>query len=131
MSAPSLGKLRKDHPELLDRYLASHPGWRVYEERGSRFATRRWMVGDRWQMSLHGYYSEFNERDGPKFQSRTTIGFSGKPWGKAGQKIHPTTPTAVTLERGNNMWQSLVSLPAGDLVIELRVIGKRGGEDVI
>ena len=118
VSAPSLEKLRKDHPELLDRYLASHPGWRVYEERGNRFATRRWMVGDRWQMSLHGYYSEFNERDGPKFQSRTTIGFSGKPWGKAGQKIHSTTPTAVTMERGNNMWQSLVSLPAGDLVIE-------------
>lgn len=118
VSVPSLEKLRKDHPELLDRYLACHPGWRVYEKRGSRFATRRWMVGDRWQMSLHGYYSSFGEDDGSGFQTRTTIGFSGKPWGNAGQKIHPATSKAVTLERGNEMWQSLVSLSAGDLVIE-------------
>lgn len=118
VSVPSLGKLRKDQPDLLDRYLASHPGWRVYEERGNRFATRRWMVGDRWQMSLHGYYSSFSERDGPRFQTRTTIDFSGKPWGKAGQKIHPATATSVTLEQGNGMWQSQISLPAGDLVIE-------------
>lgn len=118
VSVPSLEKLRKNHPELLDRYLASHPGWRVYEERGNRFATRRWMVGNCWQMSLHGYYSSFSEQDGPKFQSRTTIDFSGKPWGHAGQKVDPATPTAVKLEQGNGMWESLVSLSAGDLVIE-------------
>lgn len=118
VSVPSLEKLRKNHPELLDRYLASHPGWRVYEERGNRFATRRWMVGNCWQMSLHGYYSSFSEQDGPKFQARTTIDFSGKPWGHAGQKVDPATPTAVKLEQGNGMWESLVSLSAGDLVIE-------------
>ncbi len=118
VSVPSLEKLRKDHPELLDRYLASHPGWRVYEERGNRFATRRWMVGDRWQMSLHGYYSSFNEREDPKFQTRTTIGFSGKPWGRAGQRIHPGTPTAIELKQGNGMWETLVTLPVGDLLIE-------------
>jgi hypothetical protein len=118
VSVPSLAKLRKDQPDLLDRYLASHPGWRVYEERGNRFATSRWMVGDRWQMSLHGYYSSFGEQDGPRFQTRTTIDFSGKPWGNAGQKVYPATPTAVKLEQGNGMWESLVSLSAGDLVIE-------------
>ena len=118
VSVPSLAKLRKDQPDLLDRYLASHPGWRVYEERGNRFATRRWMVGDRWQMSLNGYYSSFGEQDGPRFQTRTTIDFSGKPWGNAGQKVYPATPTVVKLEQGNGMWESLVSLSAGDLVIE-------------
>ena len=66
-SVPSLEILRRDAPDLLERYLAAHPGWHLHERQGSRFATRRWMVGDRWQMSLHGYYSEFNERDGPKF----------------------------------------------------------------
>ena len=54
---PSLARLRKDHPALLDRYLAAHPGWRVFEEHGNRFATRRWMKEDEWRITLHGYYS--------------------------------------------------------------------------
>ncbi len=118
IALPSLEKLRKDHPALLDRYLAAHPGWRVYEQRGSKFATRRWMMGDHWQMTLNGDYSSFFDKNGPRFQTRTTIGFSQKPWGKTGQKVAPGIPIAPELTRANEMWQSFVTLPAADLLIE-------------
>jgi hypothetical protein len=43
---PALATLWGERRELLMRYLASHPGWRVYEDKGGKFATRRWMVDD-------------------------------------------------------------------------------------
>jgi len=115
---PSLGRLRKDHAALLDRYLAAHPGWRVYEEEGHRFATRRWMNGSEWQISLHGYYSNF-DADGPSFQSRTTLGLSGKAWGQRGQRIASDVLTPVDVSRRNSLWESHVIIPVEDLLVEL------------
>ena len=70
----SLARLHKYHPLTLRRYLACGPSWRVFEENGSIFATRRWFFGPHWHYELHGYYSN------QLFQSRTTIGLSGKQW---------------------------------------------------
>ncbi|MFC5455208.1 hypothetical protein [Prosthecobacter fluviatilis] len=114
----SLARLRKDHPVLLDRYLAAHPGWRVYEEHGNRFATRRWMKGDKWQITLHGYYSRF-DRDTSRFQSRTTMGFSGEAWARGAQRIAPDVLTPVEIQRGNELWQSHVIIPVEDVLVEL------------
>ncbi len=118
LALPSLARLRKDHPALLDRYLAAHPGWRVYEERGGRFATRRWMNGNEWQITLHGYYSSF-ERDKPRFQSRTTLGFSGSAWARGAQRITPGISTPIQLSRGNELFESHVIIPAEDVLVEL------------
>lgn len=114
---PSLARLRKDHPNLLDRFLAAHPGWRVYEERGSRFATRRWMDGNKWRITLHGYYSAF-ERDAPRFQSRTTLALSGAAWGKGAQRITPGVKATVNVRGGNDLLESYVVIPVEDLLVE-------------
>lgn len=119
LSVPSLARLRKEHPALLERYLAAHPGWRVDEERGRRFATRRWMSGDDWSITLHGYYSSFSAGEGPRYQTRTTICLSGKPWvRRGGQRVEAGKPAKVDLKQGNNLWESLLIVPAGDLLIE-------------
>lgn len=118
LGLPSLARLRKEHPQLLDRYLAAHPGWRVYEESWGRFATRRWMIGDHWQMSRYGNYSSFNRKEGPRYQTRTSIRFSGETRGPRGQRILPNTPEGVAVDRENDLWQSVVQMPVGDLLLE-------------
>jgi hypothetical protein len=115
---PSLARLRKDHPALLDRYLAAHPGWRVYEERGHRFATRRWMDGDEWRMTMHGSYSSFGQ-DGLKFASCTTLGFSAETSAQGAQRVAPDVLTPVEIRRGNELWISHVIIPMEDLRVEL------------
>jgi hypothetical protein len=113
----SLERVRREKPAMLERYLAAHPGWRVYEERGRRFATRRWMNGSDWRITLHGYDSRFSD-DGPRYQTRTSICLSGKPWGRKGQRIEPGKLVAVDLRSGNNLHESSLIVPAGDLLIE-------------
>lgn len=78
----SLLRLQKENPSLLRRYLASSPAWRVFKERDSIFATRRWTVNGQWKYTLHGYYSQHDLglSEKPRFESRVTIGLSGKPW---------------------------------------------------
>ncbi|MCF7789597.1 MAG: hypothetical protein K9N47_25965 [Prosthecobacter sp.] len=115
---PSLARLRKDHPALLDRYLAAHPGWRVYEERSHRFATRRWMDGEHWRMTLHGHYSSFGQ-EGRKFVSCTTLCFSGEASAQGAQRVAPDVLTTVETRRANELWDSHVVIPAGDLLVEL------------
>jgi hypothetical protein len=41
----ALLSLQKNAPDILQRYLATSPAWRVYEEFGRRYATRRWTIG--------------------------------------------------------------------------------------
>ena len=115
---PSMARLRKEHPAFLDRYLATHPGWRVYEEHSKRFATRRWMDEDDWRITLHGYYSRFDP-DMPRFLSRTTLGFSGEAWARGAQRITADTLTPVQIKRGNELWDSHVIIPVEDLLVEL------------
>lgn len=114
---PSLTRLREEHPQLLDRFLAAHPGWRVYEERGDRFATRRWMIGNAWRMTLHGSYSAHG--DSPRFQSCTTLGLSRSAWTRGAQRITPGTNTSVNTHRTNELLYSNVLIPAGDVLVDI------------
>ena len=87
----SLAQLHKNESDILRRYLATSPSWRVFTEKGALFATRRWMIGSLWRYSLHGYYTRYNPyfMFDPRltdFQSRLTLGFSGKPWARASYK---------------------------------------------
>lgn len=66
----------------LKRYLATSKFWRVFQERGSVFATRRWVIGANWQYTLHGYYTDHNVGSDQPFQTRLTIGLSGKSWAR-------------------------------------------------
>lgn len=61
-------------------YLATSKSWRVYRERGNIFATRRWIIGPNWHYSLHGYYTHHRIQTAPQFQTRFTLGLSGKSW---------------------------------------------------
>lgn len=76
----SLKKAYASNDSELKRYLATSKSWRVYQEDGSIFATRRWIVGSNWQYSLHGYYSSSKVDSKQPFQTRLTIGLSGKSW---------------------------------------------------
>ncbi|MCL5036013.1 MAG: hypothetical protein M1269_02745 [Chloroflexi bacterium] len=123
----SLVSLQQKNPDLLKRYLAVSPAWRLFEEYGAVFATRRWMIGPTWSYTLHGYYTKndietWSNADMPDFQSRLTIGFSGKPWArndnyttymKAGDTVK------AVLSQGNQMNQSHCVITAGDLVVEV------------
>ena len=117
VAVPSLERLRKDQPALLDRYLAAHPAWRVCEEQGTRLARRRWVIGEQWQMSPQGFYCQFFETDGPCFQTRTTIHFPGKPSKSIAHQFPADTLTPVKLKPANQLWESAIAVAAGDLVI--------------
>lgn len=125
-SIPALVRLQ-EHRDALLRYLASSPAWRVFEEHGNVFATRRWMIGSEWQYDLHGYYSLHNidrwSKSGmPYFQSRVTIGLSGRPWwrgGPASTRLTDGETKTVGLLSGNGMLGSHCILTAGAVVVEL------------
>ncbi len=118
----SLVRLQTGAPEILIRYLASNPAWRVFEERGSIFATRRWIVDSCWHYELHGYYSYRWGAGTPKFQSRFTIGFSGKPWARVrnnATEIEAGQTGPLKLSMGNKMYQSRCVIYANEILVEV------------
>jgi hypothetical protein len=115
---PSLGALQKSHPDLLQRYLSVHPGWRVYMDGRRKFATRRWADDGRWQMSLHGYYSEFHSGSGPQFQSLTSLGLSGKTARKP-QSLPTGTTVAPKISISGSLHESRVAFDEGGVKVEL------------
>jgi len=119
-SIPSLSTLQQQNPLLLRQFLAAHPGWRVYEEQEKRYATRRWMVNGEWVISLHGYYSDFGSAsDEANFQSRTTLGLSGKPWWR-GAPSHPAGEVVTPrVETANSLYETHLSFKEGDITVEL------------
>lgn len=73
--------LAQNHPDLLINYLSASPDWRVFSERGSRYATRRWKTDSGWHYVRHGYYSNHDISHGSEaFKTRFTIGLDGVPW---------------------------------------------------
>ncbi len=120
LGVPSLAKLRAEHPALLDRYLASHPAWRVYEEGGSRFAVRRWMNGNRWEMAEHGIQSIYDDQQ-TRLRFRAGIAFSGRPWMPLAQRITQGVLADIKAEpvSGSDLWKSSVAVPEGDLLVEM------------
>lgn len=123
----ALLQLQESHPTILRRYLASSPAWRVFEERGNMFATRRWVIGSEWRYDLHGYYTQhdidrWSEAGIPDFQSRFTIGFSGKPWARASRdatQMNAGQTRPLILSRGNQMHESRCVIKAGKLTVEV------------
>lgn len=123
----SLARLRKGAPDVLFCYLATSPSWRVFEERGSVFATRRWMIGSQWRYDLHGYYSShdlniWRDTDIPDFQSRVTIGLSGKPWARISRDSTQMTRDQtkhLTLSGSNSILISHCIITVEDLTLEI------------
>ena len=126
---PSLARLQKEDPEVLRRYFATSPAWRVFREHGALFATRRWMIGSQWRYTLHGYYSrdfdmyqKAHKAHIPDFQSRLTIGLSGRPWARGSGnstciRIGETAPLKLSV--GNQMYESHCVITTRELVVEV------------
>ena len=123
----NLLQVRRNSPEILERYLATHPAWRVFRERGVRYATRRWAIESAWRYSMHGYFTDRSIRkwpgpEGPKFQSRTTIGLDGVAWRRNwwdSSKIKHGDTVKPALKTGNGMPQSHIVIEVDDIVVEL------------
>ncbi|MEM7673788.1 MAG: hypothetical protein AAF212_10640 [Verrucomicrobiota bacterium] len=117
---PELEALALNHKPLLERYLQAHPGWKVYEDRGSRFAVRRWKVDGHWEISLNGYYSDFSSPN--PFQSRTEIVLAGKPWASRHTQVVPrnSSLTPVTKLIYGGKYESRFAFPLGnDVMLDL------------
>ena len=123
----SLVQLHEHNPELLRRYLSANPGWRVFEERGNIVATKRWMIGPEWKFTLHGYYTRhvidtWSKSGTPDFQSRFTIGLSGKPWWRGNKDttwLKAGDTTKAKLSEGNQMHESHCVISADSMVVEV------------
>ncbi len=124
---PSLAKLHKNAPDILKRYLATSPAWRVFREDDALFATRRWMIASHWRYHLGGYYTrrQFGPRSKsglPDFQFRLTLGLSGKPRvrGSSDSTRMPLGERSrLTLSTGNQMHESHCVVLLDELVVEV------------
>jgi len=121
----SLAQLQRTSPDLLKRYLATSPAWRLFTERGSVFATRRWMLGSEWETTLNGYYTPSDlgiwTGKGPSnFQSLVAIGLSGKALFEpsAATQLQPGQSRPLALTEGNQMQESRCVVTDGPLVVE-------------
>lgn len=130
----SLQKLAREHPELLHRFLASHPAWRVYVDAGKRLATRRWKVGNRWQWTLHGYYTRhnldpFNETGLPYFQTRGTLGLDGKPFFENADstRLKPEESAPLQLRTDGSTDTSQCVIESAPLAVE--IFEQRDGQE--
>ena len=126
---PSFERLARGHRDLLLAYFSAHPGWRVFEERGSLYATRAMSAGGEWFYPLHGYYSDFSHRTDPDgadegrkepYQVRLTVGFPD-PWAKRGLFRLASGETAVVPVAGGNpgTMESHLAVFAGPACIEI------------
>ena len=85
------------------------------------------MIGSKWRYEPHGYYTKYDidawaESGVEDFQSRLTIGLSGKPW--AGSYRDTTCLQAgdtakMLLSQGNDKYESHCVITANDLVVEI------------
>lgn len=124
---PSLIELATNHPDLLKRYLASSPCWRVFEEHEKRFATRRWAIGPDWGWDLHGYYSRhdidmFQQSGIPSFQTRLTLGLDNQPWWRGEKyttRLREGESVPALLSQGNGLEKSQTVIETTPLTIEV------------
>ena len=132
----ALQRLQREAPDLLLRYLAASPAWRVFEDgrgpfatREGRFATRRWMIGSRWQYVLQGHYNRYLIGAGSMpeladFQMRLTIGLSGERWAgnsyfNPSMRAGETVEARLVQDRENGLEESAVVIRADDLVVDI------------
>ncbi|NBZ95023.1 MAG: hypothetical protein EBR40_01090 [Proteobacteria bacterium] len=124
---PSLVDLATNHPDVLNRYLTSSPCWRVFEEHGKRFATRRWAIGPDWGWDLHGYYSQhdidrFGQSGIPSFQTRLTLGLDKQPWWRGDKnttRLREGESAPAILSTGNGIDNSHSVISTAPLAIEV------------
>ena len=115
----NLLELQKKTPAVLKQYLTANPAWRVFQERGNIFATRRWMSGNEWSYSLHGYYSSFHDKPENNFQTRLTIGFSATPWANGSTIIRQGETKPVAITSSNQLQQSYCVIKKDNLSVEI------------
>lgn len=121
----SLARLQRNSKEILRHYLAASPTWRVFQENGDVFATRRWMIGSEWHYQLHGGYTNYEaapESGTLKFQSRCTIGLSGKPWWRGDENttwLKAGDAAKAKLSEGNQLHGSHCVIASDALVVEV------------
>jgi hypothetical protein len=116
--------LARDHRDLLRRYLASSPAWRLHEDRGHVFAIRRARLGETWRYTLNGYLSSFSGEftDTGSFQTRLALGLDEKPWWRGDghtTTLSPGKSTPVELSEGNLQHESHCLIPLDHLLIEI------------
>jgi hypothetical protein len=117
--------LQKNAPDILRRYLATSPSWRLFKEKDKIYATRRWLIGSEWLYTLHGYYTKHDIDTWSKFgtsnfQSRLTLGFSGSPWARVSTAISaPDESHPLALSLGNQMQESWCLIKADDIIVEI------------
>ncbi len=124
----SLNRLNLDNKEVLLRYLSTNPSWRVFTERGYKYATRRWNYNGNWIYTLNGYYTNFEfylfgKGDTiPQFQNRFTIGLSNKKWIRnlrSSTEIRIADTKDVNISSGNNLNGSMVILEGDNILVEI------------
>jgi hypothetical protein len=123
----NLVAIQKNAPEILKRYLATNPGWRLFQEQGKIFATRRWMIGSEWQYTHYGYYGNHtfdyrSEGKVPEFQARFTIGLSGKPLidpRKETTSLRAGDSKKVSLTKVNELHESHCVISAENVSVEV------------
>jgi hypothetical protein len=118
---PSLALLADRHPDLLSRYLAMHPAWRVFPDRGTLRATRAMGRPGDWTYSLNGYYSQFSHSEAPSWQVRLSVVFDPEKgrWGRNPTRLQPGETLPATLTKFNGMDESCVEIDLGNMRLEI------------
>ncbi len=123
----NLVSVQRAAPDVLRRYLATSPCWRLFRDRRGVFATRRMMVGPVWQYSLNGYYGNtkfapWTQSSAAHFQCRLTIGLSGSPWAPTSGEsttLSDGQTAPLKLSEGNGIRESHCVVSAGNLCVEV------------
>ena len=117
----NLVAVQNQTPELLERYLASHPAWRVCRRNGTKVALRRWARKGHWNIPDDGIYSNFSDQ-GPNYYTRLALGLDEKPQAP----ITPHTTTGVQgdviepiIKNGNLKASSHCVFNVGQMVVEV------------
>ena len=128
---PSFARLARENRDILLRYLSAHPGWRVFAERGSLYATRIMMKHGDWDYPLNGFFSDFDypitaEGRKPRYQVRLTIGFPDPWWNRDPRptRLAPGEAKGAVLSQGmasskDAMYKSHVIISAENACIEV------------
>lgn len=123
---PNLSKVQSKAPDVLLRYLEASPAWRVFEDRGQLFATRRWQSGQQWGYGLNGYVSSFGldpfgEQGLPPFQFRLTLGLGPQPWVRSPRATPISLNQAAEpkLFKENHLLESLCQIEGPNFVLEV------------
>jgi len=116
---PSLRTAATDHADAFRNYLESSPDWRVFVERGNRFAARRWTQDGEPRDSLHGYVSD--SFDDVRFQTRCLLCLDRKQWSTypVQHATEGTTPVQPNMCLGNEQHESRVMIECGDVWVEI------------